>query len=219
MIRVKHCGITSLGDATAAVEAGAWALGLNFWPPAARRCSPDVAAQIARALRRRVELAGVFVNQTMDEIAEIAETVPLSMVQLHGDEGTAFCAEVARRTGAKVIKAAGVASPEHLQSLQAFRGVDYHLVDARVPGMRGGTGQVVDWRLVATRRSPVPLILSGGLTPENVAEAIDIVQPYAVDVASGTESSPGVKDHDRLRAFSEAVLAAAPDPDPEEALR
>jgi phosphoribosylanthranilate isomerase len=205
--RVKHCGVTSLDDAVAAAEAGAWAVGLNFWPRSVRRCDPDVAAGVGAALRRRVELAGVFVNQPLDEIAALAEAVPLSMVQLHGDEGTAFCAEVARRTGARVIKAARVGSRADLQALQAFRGVDFHLVDARVPGMRGGTGRTVDWDLVASRRSPVPLILSGGLTPDNVGEAIERVRPYAVDVASGTESAPGVKDHALLRAFSEAVAA------------
>ena len=207
MTRVKHCGITSLDDASAAVEAGAWALGLNFWPRSARSCDPGAAVGIARALRRRVEICGIFVNQPIEEIAALAEEVPLSMVQLHGDEGPSFCSEVARRTGARVLKAAGIASRADLQALQAFRNVDFHLVDARVPGLRGGTGQTVDWDLIASRRSPVPLVLSGGLTPDNVAEAITRVRPYAVDVASGTESASGVKDHALLRAFSEAVAA------------
>ena len=107
----------------------------------------------------------MFVNQTLDEIAALAETVPLAMVQLHGEEGPSFCAEVARRTGARVIKAARIRSGADLQALQAFRNVDYHLVDAHVEGLRGGTGQTVDWELIAGRHSDVPLILSGGLTP------------------------------------------------------
>lgn len=206
--RIKHCGITSAGDAGLAVEAGAWALGMIFWPGSPRACTPEAATRIARSFRRRVELVGVFVNQSLDEIAAFAEAVPLAAVQLHGDEGPAFCAEVARRTGAKVIKAARVDSRSHLQALQAFRGVDFHLVDARVEGVPGGTGRTVDWALVASRASEVPLILSGGLTPENVGEAIARVRPFAVDVASGTEAAPGVKDGATLEAFAAAVRAA-----------
>jgi phosphoribosylanthranilate isomerase len=207
--RVKHCGITSLEDAHLAADAGAWALGMIFWPSSPRSCAPDVAVQIGRQLRRRVALTGVFVNQTLDEIAALADVVPLTMVQLHGEEGTAFCAEVARRTGARVIKAARIGSGADLQALQAFRNVDFHLVDAHVEGLRGGTGQTVDWPLIASRHSDVPLILSGGLTPENVADAVVRVGPFAVDVASGTESAPGVKDPARLQAFGDVVAAAS----------
>ena len=218
--RVKHCGIARVEDAQLAVEAGAWALGMIFWTRTPRACAPDVAQEIGRRHRRQVELAGVFVNQTLDEIAVLAEMVPLSLVQLHGEEGPSFCAEVARRTGARVIKAAGIRSKAELQALQAFRSVDFHLVDARVEGMRGGTGQTVDWALLEGRQSEVPLILSGGLTPENVGEAVTRVHPYAVDVASGTEAEPGVKDPEKLLAFGAAVAAADPvvaevEPDPE----
>jgi phosphoribosylanthranilate isomerase len=206
--RIKHCGIASVDDAELAVEAGAWALGMIFWPQSPRSCPPDVAAAIGARLRRRVELAGVFVNQSLDEIAALAETVPLSLVQLHGEEGPSFCAEVARRTGARVIKAARIRSKAELQALQAFRSVDFHLVDAHVEGLRGGTGQTVDWGLLEGRHSEVPLILSGGLTPENVGEAVGRVAPYAVDVASGTEAAPGVKDPARLVAFGDAVRGA-----------
>jgi phosphoribosylanthranilate isomerase len=206
--RIKHCGITSVEDAEAAVEAGAWALGMIFWPGSKRPCSPEVAAEIGRRLRRRAELVGVFVNQTLDEIAAFAETVPLSIVQLHGEEGPSFCAEVARRTGARVMKAAQIGSRADLQALQAFRSVDFHLVDARVEGERGGTGETIDWALLEGRASEVPLVLAGGLTPENVGEAVTRVRPYAVDVASGTEAQPGVKDHAKLAAFGAAVAAA-----------
>ena len=205
MPRIKHCGITGLDDAHRAVEAGAWALGMIFWPGSERRCAPDVAAGIGRELRRRVELAGVFVNQPLDDIAALADTVGLTLVQLHGDEGTAFCAEVRRRTGARVIKAARIRSGQELQALQAYRNADFHLVDAHVEGQYGGTGQTVDWELLTRRYSDVPLILSGGLTSENVAEAIERVQPWGVDVASGTEAAPGVKDPVRLEGFAEAV--------------
>lgn len=208
MVRVKHCGITSLDDARRAVDAGAWALGMVFWPRSARRCAPDVAERIGASLRREVELAGVFVNQSLDEIAALAEVVALSLVQLHGDEGPAFAAEVARRTGARVIKAQRIGGRSDLQALQTFRAVDFHLVDARAEGLRGGTGQTVDWNLLAGRDSEVPLLLSGGLTAENVAEAIERTRPYAVDVASGTESAPGIKDPARLTAFAAAVAGA-----------
>jgi phosphoribosylanthranilate isomerase len=208
MTRIKHCGITGLDDAELAVEAGAWALGMIFWPGSERHCAPDVAVTIGRRLRRRVEIAGVFVNQPLDEIAAFAEEVPLSLVQLHGDEGPSFCAEVARRTGAKVIKAQRVRSREDVQALRVFRSVDFHLVDAHVEGRRGGTGQTVEWSMLGELGHDVPLILSGGLTPENVGEAIAAVHPFAVDVASGTEKAPGVKDPEKLRAFAEAVHAA-----------
>lgn len=209
--RVKHCGITSVEDAELAVETtDPWALGMIFWPQSPRACAPDVARSVGSRLRRRVELAGVFVNASLDEIAALADIVPLSHVQLHGDEGPSFCTEVARRTGTRVIKAARIRSKSDLQALQAFRSVDFHLVDAHVEGMRGGTGQTLDWALLEGRFSEVPLILSGGLTPENVGEAVARVQPFAVDVASGTEASPGVKDPERLAAFSAAVVAASP---------
>jgi phosphoribosylanthranilate isomerase len=215
--RVKHCGIARVEDAQLAIEAGAWALGMIFWPQSPRACAPDVAAEIGRRHRRQAELVGVFVNQPLDAIAELAELVPLSHVQLHGDEGPAFCTEVARRTGAKVIKAERIRSKADLQALTTFRSVDFHLVDAHVEGMRGGTGQTVDRRILLERLSDeIPLILSGGLTAENVGEAIAEIAPFAVDVASGTEAEPGVKDPEKLRAFSEAVAATAP-PEPEPA--
>lgn len=212
--RIKHCGITSVHDADLAVEAGAWALGMIFWPESPRACAPDEAQRIGARLRRRVELAGVFVNQSLDEIAALAEVVPLSLLQLHGEEGPSFCAEAARRTGAKVIKAERIRSKADLQALTAFRSVDFHLVDAHVEGMRGGTGQTVDRRILLDRLSDQPLILSGGLTAENVGEAIAEIHPFAVDVASGTECSPGVKDPEKLLAFGTAVAAADPEPEP-----
>lgn len=202
--RIKHCGITSLDDAHLAAEAGAWALGMIFWPGSPRRCDVAEAQLVGAALRRTVKLAGVFVNARMEEIDEVAQAVGLSLVQLHGDEGPAFCAEVARRTGAQVIKAARVQSRATLQAAAAFHS-DYLLLDAHVEGVPGGTGQTVDWELVRGARLAAPVILSGGLTPANVAAAIAVTKPFAVDAASGTERAPGVKDPDKLRAFAEAV--------------
>jgi phosphoribosylanthranilate isomerase len=206
--RVKICGITRAEDAELAVELGAWALGFILWPQSPRAADPAVAAGIARALRRRVETAGVFVNPTLDEVARAADAIGLSHVQLHGDEGPAFCTEVARRTGCKVIKAVRVASGADVQALERFH-TDFHLLDTAAAGKRGGTGESWDWGLAARRRSKVPAILSGGLTPENVAAGIAAVQPWGVDVASGVEAEPGVKDPQKLEAF---LAAAAPAP-------
>jgi phosphoribosylanthranilate isomerase len=205
--RIKHCGITSLEDAHRAAEAGAWALGMIFWPGSPRRCPPAEAQLIGAALRRTVQLAGVFVNATLDEIDDMAQLAGLSLVQLHGDEGPAFCTEVARRTGAKVIKATRVRSRAELQAAAAFH-TDFHLLDAHVDGVPGGTGETLDWDLVRDARLNAPIILSGGLTPDNVAAAIAATHPFAVDAASGTELAPGVKDPEKLRAFAEAVRSA-----------
>jgi phosphoribosylanthranilate isomerase len=214
--RVKICGITNLPDAELAVELGAWALGMIFYEGSPRQCSPAEAQMIAASLRRRVELCGVFVNAPLERIVRDSEELGLTLVQLHGDEGPSFCAEVARRTGARIIKAAQVSGSGDVQDLERFH-VDFHLLDARAKavarqGMRGGTGETFDWELVRARRSQVPLILSGGLTPENVAEAIAVVAPFAVDNASGTESAPGHKDPERLRAFFRAVAPLAQQP-------
>jgi phosphoribosylanthranilate isomerase len=204
--RVKICGITRHEDAELAVELGAWALGFILWPHSPRAADPAVAAGIARALRRRVELVGVFVNPTLEEVAGAAEAIGLTHLQLHGDEGPAFCAEAARRTGCRVIKAVRVGSGADLQALERFH-TDYHLLDTAAAGKRGGTGEAWDWALASRRRSSVPAILSGGLTPENVAAGIAAVRPWAVDVASGVEAEPGVKDPRRLEEF---LAAAAP---------
>jgi phosphoribosylanthranilate isomerase len=188
------------------VRLGAWAIGLNHWPQSVRFCEPVAAAEISAAVKRRVEVAGVFVNPTLDEVVRAAENESLTMLQLHGGEGAAFCREAARRTGCKVIKAIRVRSTADVQAAEAFR-TDFHLLDAHRPGAPGGTGESFDWELLAGRRSEVPLILAGGLTPENVDEAVAVTRPYAVDVASGVESAPGIKDHRLMAAFTERAQA------------
>jgi phosphoribosylanthranilate isomerase len=208
---VKICGITDLRDAELAVELGAWAIGMVFYASSPRRCSTEEALRIAGALRRRVELCGVFVDAPLEELARLTEDLGLSILQLHGDEGPAFCAEARRRTGAKVIKAIQVAGAGDVRELERYH-VDFHLADARASAqerrnLRGGTGETFDWSLLEGRRSATPLILSGGLNPGNVAEAIERVRPYAVDTASGTERAPGHKDEAKLRAFFHAVGA------------
>jgi phosphoribosylanthranilate isomerase len=206
--KIKFCGITSPRDAADAVAARAWAIGLIFWPHSPRRCELDVAAGIGASYRRQVEIVGVFVSPTLEEVARTADAVGLTMLQLHGDEGPAFCAEVARRTGCKVIKAARVRSRADIQALAPFH-TDYHLLDSHVLGTPGGTGETFAWDLARAHDRRLPLILSGGLNSDNVADAIEAVRPFAVDVASGVEASPGRKDPDKLQAFAAAVASSA----------
>ena len=205
--KVKFCGITNLADAHLAHDLGAWAIGLILWPGSPRRCTPAAGAAIAAKLKRRMEVVGVFVNATLEQVVALSDEIGLTAIQLHGDEGPSFCAEVARRTGCKVIKAARVRSGADIQALMPFH-TDYHLLDSHVPGRRGGSGETFEWELARAHRGPAPVILSGGLNPENVAEAIRVVRPFAVDVASGVEAKPGRKDARKLEAFSKEVAGA-----------
>jgi phosphoribosylanthranilate isomerase len=205
--RVKTCGITRLDDARRCVDLGAWALGLIFWPGSPRACSPEAAEEIGAVLRRRVELTGVFVNAPLDVVAGTAELAGLTLLQLHGDEGPAYCAEAARRTGAKVMKAVRVKDAASVRALRAFH-TDNHMLDAYVPETPGGTGESFNWELAAQHEGPAQVVLSGGLTPENVGEALGVARPFAVDTASGTEAEPGRKDPAKLAAFFRAVEAA-----------
>jgi phosphoribosylanthranilate isomerase len=211
-VRVKFCGITNLDDAAEAVRLGAWAVGLIHFDASPRRVEPAEAAEIAAAFRRKCEVVGVFVNPELEEVGKAVEDADLTMVQLNGNEGPSFCAEVARRTGVKVIKAIHVSSAADVHAAEAFR-TDFHLFDRGGKGLWGGTGQSFDWELLRGHRSEVPAILAGGLRPENVAAAIAVARPYAVDVASGVESEPGRKDHAAMNAFIEAAQpAGAPTP-------
>jgi phosphoribosylanthranilate isomerase len=205
--RVKICGLTNLEDAHRAVELGAWALGMIFWPKSPRACPIDQAEAIGAQLHRRVELAGVFVNATLDEVATTADVCRFTLLQLHGDEGPAYCQEAARRTGCRVIKAARVHDAAQVQALRAYR-TGFHLLDAHSPKAPGGTGESFDWELARLHPQDPPVILSGGLTPDNVAEAIAVAEPFAVDTASGTEAKPGRKDPAKLTAFFRAVESA-----------
>jgi phosphoribosylanthranilate isomerase len=207
MTAVKICGITDAGDARRSVELGAWALGMIFWPGSARRCGLEEAEAIASELRRRVELAGVFVDAPLDEVARVADLCSLSLLQLHGSEGPAYCREAERRSGCKVIKAARVRDASQIQALRPYR-VDYHLLDAYSPASPGGTGESFNWELARLHRGPARLILSGGLTPDNVAEAVAVARPFAVDSASGTEAEPGRKDPAKVEAFFREVATA-----------
>lgn len=213
--KIKFCGVTRPKDAELAVSLGAWAVGMVFWPQSPRAIDLGRAAELGALLKRRAEIVGVFVNPTLDELSGVAEVAGLTIVQLHGDEGPAFCSEAARRTGCKVIKAARVHSGADIQALAVWH-TDFHLLDSYVPGVPGGTGESFAWELALQRqRSAPPLILSGGLTPENVVDAITVAHPFAVDVSSGVESAPGRKDEELMRAFAAAVHSTYPEPEPE----
>jgi phosphoribosylanthranilate isomerase len=205
--RVKLCGVSDPEDARRVADLGVWALGMIFWPQSPRVCSLEAAEAIGAEQRRRLELVGVFVNATLDEVADTADRCHLTMVQLHGDEGPAYCREVARRTGAKVMKAVRVHDAAQVHDLQRFH-TDFHLLDAYSPRTPGGTGESFDWELARRHPGTPPVVLSGGLNPDNVAAAIETARPFAVDVASGTEAEPGRKDPAKLTAFVRAAAAA-----------
>jgi phosphoribosylanthranilate isomerase len=207
MTRTKICGLTTLDEAQLAVDLGAWAIGLIFHPDSPRRCDVDTAERIGAAMRRQALVTGVFVNHPIDEVALLAERCSLGMLQLHGDEGPAYCREAARRTGCRVMKAMPVRDAAAIRALEAFR-VDFHLLDTHRPGRRGGTGETFQWELAAAHDRTIPVVLSGGLTAHNVADGIRATRPFAVDTASGTEAAPGRKDPAKLRAFLRAVEAA-----------
>ena len=211
MTKVKVCGMTNLADAQHAADHGAWAIGLIHHRDSPRYIPPEVAEEIGGALKRRCEIAGVFVNAPLQEVIEAAERANLTLLQFHGEEGPSFCTEAGRRTGARVIKAMRVTSAADVRGAEALR-TDFHLFDGYRHGVHGGTGRSFDWELVANRRSKIPMILAGGLTTENVADAIELTKPYAVDVVSGVEAEPGRKDHAKVEAFLMAAGAGAEAP-------
>jgi phosphoribosylanthranilate isomerase len=203
-VKVKVCGITNVDDAGEAVRLGAWAIGLIHHKASPRSVRFGVAAEIGAAFRRDCEIVGVFVNPTLERVVSAVENANLSMVQLSGDEGPSFCTEVARRTGTKVIKAIHVSSAADIHQAEAFR-TDFHLFDTGSSGAWGGTGKTFDWDLLDEHHSGVPFMIAGGLNPDNVTEAIRVTRPDAVDVASGVELKPGVKDYGRMASFFEAA--------------
>jgi phosphoribosylanthranilate isomerase len=203
-MKVKVCGITNLEDAEEAVGLGAWAIGLIHSKQSPRSVKFSVAAEIGAAFRRDAEIVGVFVNPTLDRVIESVENANLSMVQLSGNEGSLFCSEVARRTGVKVVKAIHVADAGDISGAASYH-TDFHLFDTDRAGLAGGTGSTFDWDLLGGYHSDIPFLLAGGLNPENVTEGIRRVRPDGVDVASGVESEPGLKDHYKLARFFEAA--------------
>lgn len=197
MTRAKICGLTDPADARFAADAGAWAIGVNFWPRSKRFVSEETARRIAAALGGDVPLVGVFVDAERDEIGRLLESIPLDMVQLHGRESPDEC----RGWAVPVIKAVRLRDRDSWREIERFP-ADYVLVDAYVPGEPGGTGRRIATEWVGTGMRD-RLILAGGLDPDNVRDAIRAVAPFAVDVASGVESSPGRKDREKVKRFIE----------------
>jgi phosphoribosylanthranilate isomerase len=194
-VLVKICGITRLEDALAAAGLGADRLGFNFWPRSRRYLAPEAAAPMVAALPAGVLPVGVFVNPTLEELQRAVRLSGIRAVQLHGDEPPEFCAAV----GLPVVKGIRVRDAHSLAALVAYE-VSAFLLDSATPGY-GGSGTGFDWALAAEAAASVPVWLAGGLTPENVAAAVSKVHPLGVDVASGVESAPGVKDPQLVEAF------------------
>jgi phosphoribosylanthranilate isomerase len=199
--RVKICGIRDAAHARVAADAGADAIGLNFFPESPRYVMPREAARIATSLPPYVSAVGLFVNASEAEIRAILEAVPLDLLQFQGDEGADFCESFGRPYVRAVSMAPGT---DLLEYAQRFSRAKALLLDAHVPGQRGGTGETFDWAGFP-RQFPLPLILSGGLTAENVGRAVRETRPWAVDVSSGVEASRGVKDAGRIIEFIRSV--------------
>lgn len=208
--KIKVCGLTNVADALDAARLGVEALGLNFYPPSPRFVSEDVAAQIVRELPPFVEPVGLFVNEPLDRIQATMIRLGLRTFQVHGDRREPCALSL------RMIAAFAIVDRGSLAIIKRFveecREQDCLpaaiLVDAHVPGLHGGTGKVAPWDLLAELQLDVPIILAGGLTPDNVADAVRQVRPYAVDVASGVESSPGKKDLDKMKRFVDHVRNA-----------
>jgi len=202
-VKVKICGITRVEDALAAVRLGADALGFNFWPRSKRYLPPSDARAIVRRLPPFVTAVGVFVDPSREEVLRAAEASGIAVAQLHGDEPPELCAALPL----PVLKGIRLDGAHAIARLASYEVMGF-LLDAPTPGY-GGSGTTCDWPLAAEVARELPIVLAGGLTPENVAEAVRAVRPWAVDVASGVESAPGVKDEARMRLFVARAKGAA----------
>jgi phosphoribosylanthranilate isomerase len=205
MTQVKICGITNPDDARVAIEAGADMIGLIFYPPSPRYVTPEQARPIVEHLPPESPAVGVFVNETAETIAHIAAVSGIQKVQLHGDEAPSVCAAVTL----PVIKAFRFTEHMRPEMMAGYETVDAFLVEGFHEKLYGGGGAMADWQQVATLHGYGRIMLAGGLTPENVRQAIQVVQPYAVDVGSGVEASPGQKDRQKVWAFVQQAKAAA----------
>ena len=205
-VRVKICGITNWTDARRAVDAGADFLGFNFCRKSPRYVAPGRARQIVRRLPKGVAAVGVFVNEREEKILQIARAVGLNYLQLHGDEKPEVASRLARFF--PIIKAARVGNGFHPEQLAKFHRARAFLLDGLKPGLLGGTGKTFDWKIARSAGPHRRIFVAGGLVPENVARAIQVARPYAVDICSGVESRPGKKDPEKLDALMRAVHSA-----------
>ena len=201
MTRVKICGITRTEDAVLAAGLGAFAVGFVFWPKSPRCVSTETARAAGAALPPHVLKVGVFVNQPCEEVRRVSEAARLDVIQLHGDETV----EYIRRLERRVFKAVPVSGTIPLEMVETLPEAVTVLLDVHDPERRGGTGRTIDWSIAAAASARRPIVLSGGITPENIRAAIAAVRPFAVDVSSGVEASPGTKAPERLRALFEAI--------------
>jgi phosphoribosylanthranilate isomerase len=204
MIKIKICGITNLEDAMAAAEDGADALGFIFYKKSPRYVEPSKAAEIIHQLPPFITPVAVFVNEREEKIRDIQFTTGIKVLQFHGDERPEFCDRFATR----VIKAFQVKDKESIKHMAHYH-VGAFLLDSYKDGERGGTGTTFDWHLAVVAKTLGRVVLAGGLTPENVAEAVKLVQPYGVDVAGGVEREKGIKDHAKLKKFITEVRRAS----------
>jgi phosphoribosylanthranilate isomerase len=203
-VKVKVCGITNAEDAGAAVEAGADALGFIFYEKSPRYVVPAVAARIIADLPPLIIPVGVFVNEELATVRSIMDACGLGLAQLHGDENASYCHDLSR-PAMKALRLKDRTSLLIVAEYQGRGGVRGFVLDRFSEAAYGGTGQVTDWRLAAQIAKSTRVLLAGGLTPDNVTEAIRTVRPYGVDVSSGVESAPGKKDHAKIFAFLDAV--------------
>jgi phosphoribosylanthranilate isomerase len=204
MIKTKICGITNLDDALAACDAGADALGFNFYKKSPRHIDPGKAAEIIGQLPPFVTPVAVFVNEREDKIRDVMFTTGIKVLQFHGDERPEFCG----RFSARAIKAFPMKDKESLKQMVHYH-VSAFLLDSYHENLRGGTGETFDWHLAVVAKTFGRVILAGGLTPTNVGEAVKLVQPYGVDVAGGVEKEKGIKDHNKMKKFIAEVRKAA----------
>ena len=202
MVRIKICGITNLEDALLSARLGAHALGFIFYPKSPRKVEVEAAREIISQLPPFILTVGVFVDEEAASVREVATRAGLDWLQLHGKESPEYC----RSLGRRVIKAFRIQDESSLAEIAKYQGsVQAFLLDTYKKGEVGGTGETFNWDTARQARQYGPIILAGGLTSANVAQAITIAQPQAVDVASGAEASPGKKDQDKLRAFFKAI--------------
>jgi phosphoribosylanthranilate isomerase len=206
-IKIKICGIKNKDVALLIAELGAWAAGFIFVEKTPRYISPEKAADIIKALPDSIEKVGVFANMPFSKVEEIAKITGITKIQLHGTESPEFCENLKKNTGLEIIKAFRVKNEESIINLRSYKNkVDFILLDSYSETKLGGTGKVFNWKLALMAKTKgIPIILSGGLTPDNIIQAYNTVEPFALDISSGVESEKGVKSHDKIEQLFKKI--------------